>query len=77
MGEFLNATPGVSSLCLMVSVLCCSMRYFDQAAVFTEACLEYGLIQKNSQTCILLLLPLHVYSSEHNFCEKQMHILIE
>ena len=30
-----------------------SMRYFDRAAVLVEACLEYGLISRNSQTCIL------------------------
>lgn len=29
------------------------MRYFDQAAVFTEVCLEYGVIKINEQTCIL------------------------
>ena len=29
------------------------MRYFDQAAVFTEACLEYDVIKINEQTCIL------------------------
>ena len=29
---------------------CCSMRNFDQAALFTESCLEYGLIRKNKKT---------------------------
>ena len=27
-----------------------SMRYFDQAAVFLESCLEYGLIKRNDDT---------------------------
>ena len=26
------------------------MRYFDQAAVFTECCLEYGLITRNKDS---------------------------
>jgi len=29
------------------------MRYFEQAAVFTESCLEYGLIKLNQDTSIL------------------------
>lgn len=32
------------------------MRFFDQAAVFTEACLEYGVLPRTKETCILLLL---------------------
>ena len=28
------------------------MRFFDQAAVFTEACLEYGVLPRNKETCI-------------------------
>lgn len=33
-----------------------SMRHFDQAAVFAEACLEYGLLQ-HKENC-----ELHVYT---------------
>ncbi len=38
------------------------MRHFDQAAVFTDCCLEYGVIRRNKETgkqfvyCLLLLL---------------------
>ena len=27
-----------------------SMRYFDQAAVFLESCLEYGLVKRSEET---------------------------
>lgn len=31
-----------------------SMRHFDQAAVFTESCLEYGVISRNKETAPLI-----------------------
>ena len=38
---------------LMYMLFNCSMRYFEQAAVFTEACLEYRLIKINKENSIL------------------------
>ena len=35
---------------ICVSFFSFSMRYFDQAAVFLESCLEYGLIKRNEET---------------------------
>ena len=35
---------------IFVSFFSFSMRYFDQAAVFLESCLEYGLIKRNEET---------------------------
>ena len=40
----------------------CSMRYFEQAAVFTEACLEYRLIKINQENSILPPLPFPLLS---------------
>ena len=34
------------------------MRFFDQAAVFTEACLEYGVLPRTKETCILFTVNL-------------------
>lgn len=31
-----------------------SMRHFDQAAVFTESCLEYKLVRKTEETAPLI-----------------------
>ena len=34
----------------MYNCLFYSMRHFDQAAVFTESCLEHGVISRNKET---------------------------
>ena len=39
------------------------MRYFDQAAVFLESCLEYGLVKRNEETSNTMSLPLAYHPS--------------
>ena len=48
-----HGTPRLLSL-LAPFFFAGSMRHFDQAAVFAEACLEYGLIKPNKETSILI-----------------------
>ncbi len=38
--------------------LLCSMRYFDRAALFIEACLKYGVMEANTSSNILFENPL-------------------
>ena len=49
------------SLALNLLVFIGSMRHFDQAAVFAEACLEYGLIKPSKETSILIWVCTHVH----------------
>lgn len=56
------------------SPLFCSMRYFDRAALFVEACLKYGAFEVNDDTNILycVILSLHLCYLFTVLCESAL-----
>lgn len=57
-----------------------SMRYFDRAALFVEACLKYGALEVNDDTNILFLkssLLSKIFTSDLVFWKaEQLHKLL-
>ena len=54
-----------------------SMRYFDRAALFIEACQEFGLMEQTVETRILLtILHFHLHVLEVPSCKHYICVFI-